>query len=346
MLTYTLRVAEIKQETEDTITLCFKQSGLKKIKYLPGQYLTLIFRINGRRYLRPYSFSSAPGIDQYLEVTIKRIIGGVVSNHIHDQVKVDDLIEVMQPLGNFTYTESQFPSEKQIVLWGVGSGITPLMSIAKYALSLPNGPRVSLIYGNKNFESSIFLDLVHKLRDQHRSRFSVWHFHTRLKIDEENPGVIQGRIDESKVHVVMNKIDDHLNTLHYICGPVGLKESVKGALKGLGISAEHVFSEDFEIVKNPKDFEGIITRVVKLINNNLETVVEVVSGKSMLEAGLDAQLELPYSCQTGNCSVCKGKLLTGKLKTIGVEKVPHDLESDEYLLCCSYPLTDDVSVLV
>ncbi|MFS2187020.1 FAD-binding oxidoreductase [Mucilaginibacter sp. Mucisp84] len=346
MLTYTLRVAEIRQETEDTITLCFKQSGLKKIKYLPGQYLTLIFRINGRRFLRPYSFSSAPGIDQYLEVTIKRIMGGVVSNHIHDQVKVDDLIEVMQPLGDFTYTELQFSADKQIVLWGVGSGITPLMSIAKYALSLPNGPRVSLIYGNKNFESCIFLDLIHKLKDQYKSKFSVWHFHTRLKIDEENPSVIQGRIDQSKVHAVMNKIDDHANTIHYICGPVGLKESVKEALKGLSISAECIFSEDFEIVKNPKDFEGIMTQVAKIISNNQETFVEVVSGKSILEAGLDAQLELPYSCQTGNCSVCKGKLLTGKLKIIGIEKISHELKPDEYLLCCSYPLTNDVSVLV
>ena len=100
---YTLRIAEVKRETEDTVTLCFKQPGLKKIKYIAGQYLTLIFRINGRRYIRPYSFSSCPGVDSYLEVTVKRVQNGLVSNHINDMVNVGDSIEVMPPMGDFIF---------------------------------------------------------------------------------------------------------------------------------------------------------------------------------------------------------------------------------------------------
>jgi len=73
MLKYTLKVEMLRKETIDTITICFKQPALKKVKYQPGQYLTLIFNINGRRYIRPYSFSSSPGIDPYLEVTVKRL---------------------------------------------------------------------------------------------------------------------------------------------------------------------------------------------------------------------------------------------------------------------------------
>ena len=106
MITFALKVAEKRQETSDTVTLCFKQPGLKKIKYKAGQYLTLIFRINGRRYMRPYSFSSAPGVDTFLEVTVKRVRGGVVSNHICDFVGEGDLVEVMQPLGNFIVDEN------------------------------------------------------------------------------------------------------------------------------------------------------------------------------------------------------------------------------------------------
>ena len=345
MINYTLKVIDIRQETADTITLCFKQSGLKKIKYLAGQYLTLIFRINGRRYCRPYSFSSAPGIDPFLEVTVKRIIGGIVSNHIHDQVKVDDLIEVMPPLGDFVYDPDQ-QIANHVVLWGVGSGITPLMSIAKFVLAMPDGPAVSLIYGNRSFESCIFLDKISQLHKQHNSKFLIRHFHTRFKIKAENPNVVEGRIDKGKAFSIIEKIAQPENTVHYICGPVGLKESVKSALLEAGTNPNRVFTEDFEIVKNPADFEGIITREIQLLKDGQHKTVEVASGKSVLEAGLDANVELSYSCQTGSCLLCKGRLLQGNLKMIGVEKGAHQLNENEYLLCCSYPLTDDVNIEV
>ena len=108
MQTFTLKVIDIKKETGDTVTLSFKQPGLKKIKYKAGQYLTLIFRINGRRYLRPYSLSSAPGIDANLEITVKRVTGGIISNHINDMVKVDDLIEILYPMGDFVLPEIDY----------------------------------------------------------------------------------------------------------------------------------------------------------------------------------------------------------------------------------------------
>ena len=83
MKNYTLKVENIKKETEDTLTLCFKQPRLRKIKYQAGQYLTLSFRIEGRKYTRAYSFSSSPSIDSSLEVTIKRVPNGKVSNYSH-----------------------------------------------------------------------------------------------------------------------------------------------------------------------------------------------------------------------------------------------------------------------
>ena len=92
MKQYTLTIQEIRRETEDTITLCFKQPGLRKIKYQAGQYITLIVRINGRKYARPYSFSSAPSVDVTLDVTVKRVPGGVVSNFINTELKVGDVV--------------------------------------------------------------------------------------------------------------------------------------------------------------------------------------------------------------------------------------------------------------
>jgi ring-1,2-phenylacetyl-CoA epoxidase subunit PaaE len=342
---FTLKVVDIRRETGDTVTVVFKQPGLKKVKYQPGQYLTLMFRINGRRYIRPYSFSSAPLIDPNLEVTVKRVPGGIVSNHIIDKVKVDDIVEVMEPMGDFTLDETTLTPATHIVLWGAGSGITPLMSIAKYALHKNLTGHVTLVYGNRNAESVIFQDKINRLKAEFEN-FSAWHFHTQLAVAPNNPYLVQGRIDPNKVLAVMHNEGVLDDTIHYICGPSGLKESVKAALSSLGIDTNKVYSEDFEVVRNPADFENIVSRSVAIKVEGKDAVIEVVKGKSILEAGLDALLDMPYSCQTGNCLVCKGRIVKGEVKMIGVEKLPEGLGADERLLCSSFPLTDDCVIEV
>ena len=341
-MNYTLKVFEIRKETADTVTLCFKQPGLKKIKYLAGQYLTLIFRINGRRYIRPYSFSSCPGVDPMLEVTVKRVINGIVSNHINDTVKEGDSIEVMSPLGDFIYDETKgFTS---VYLWGVGSGITPLYSIAKHILATAPNVNVYLLYGNRSQESTIFLKQLEVIEKNNPGRLTIKHFHTQPAISSAHPSLIEGRIHKEHVINILNENIDVQQTGHFICGPAGLKESVNDALLSLNISLDNVFSEDFELIKDQKDFEDVFTQVVGINFRGKNFNIEVVKGKTILEAALEADIELPYSCQTGNCSECKGKIVSGKYKMIGVDHVREDLDASEILLCCSHPLTDNVHI--
>jgi len=340
MKTFTLKVIGIKKETEDTITLCFKQPALRKVKYLAGQYLTLIFRVNGRRYIRPYSFSSAPAVDQLLEVTVKRVLNGIVSNHIHDAVVIGDSIEALEPMGDFICEKLT----EQVFLWGVGSGITPLMSIAKQILATTDKTKVNLIYGNRNHEKTIFLNQLHDLQKLYPEKFVVKHFHTQTKINHNIQGLIEGRIDQDKALNIIKQLGHSNDAIHYICGPAGLKESVKSVLKDNGVLENHVFSEDFELVKDPKDFEIIQTQNIKLKFSNEQYDLEVIKGKSILESALDAGIELPYSCQTGNCSTCKGKLLQGEVKMIGLSKDREDLLPDEYLICCTHPLSNNVYI--
>jgi ring-1,2-phenylacetyl-CoA epoxidase subunit PaaE len=346
MFYFTLQVLDIRQETSDVVTLCLKQPGLKKIKYLPGQYLTLVFRINGRKYNRPYSFSSAPGVDPHLEVTIKRVSGGIVSNHIVDFLKIGDVVEVLQPMGDFIFDPAVISNDKHIILWGAGSGITPLISIAKYILNHKTGHKVSLIYGNRNSESVIFGDKINELRKKHYQDFKTWHFHSKLKISETNPDVIEGRISPKKVLAIMMQEVDLQSTVHYICGPAGLKESVKEVLKDMKVEPHQIFSEDFEVVLNQKDFENITTQVVEVKKDGVFNKVEVVKGKSILDAGLDAGIDIDYSCQTGSCLVCRAKLLTGEVKMPKPAEEYEKLLPGECLLCCSYPVTDDVQVSI
>jgi ring-1,2-phenylacetyl-CoA epoxidase subunit PaaE len=341
MKNYTLKVYDIRQETKDTITLCFKQPGLKKIKYQAGQYLTLSIRINGRKYLRPYSFSSAPSVDSLLETTIKRVPEGMFSNHIHDTIQIGDVVEVLEPMGDFIHEEDGLLDG--VCFWGVGSGITPLMSIIKEMLISKPNVKVNLVYGNKNFESTIFLGLIEELLKQYPNNLQVWHFHSQYNHDENHHHVKSGRISKEFVFDLLKDVDV-VKTKHYICGPVDLKSTIKEALVILKYPKENIFSEDFELVKNPKDFEDIATHNVNIHFQGIDTVVEVEKGKSVLEAALDAGIELPYSCQTGSCNTCKGKLIAGELRMIGLSKERDDLEPQDYLLCCSYPLSEGICV--
>jgi ring-1,2-phenylacetyl-CoA epoxidase subunit PaaE len=342
---YTLKVIDKRNEANDAVTIVFKQPGLKKIKYQAGQYLTLTFRINGRRYIRPYSFSSAPTIDPNIEVTVKRVIGGVVSNYIIDKVQIGDFIETMEPLGDFTLNNEFITNQAHIVLWGVGSGITPLISIAKYALHFKIAGHVTLVYGNRNTESVIFSDTINKLKDLYTS-FLPWHFYTQQYLENDNPFIVKGRIDAREVLAIMRKEKDLDQTFHYICGPAGLKESVKKALFDFGVSESNIFSEDFQLERNPTEFEDIITRNIVLEQAGQFVEIEVIKGKSILEAGLDASLELAYSCQTGNCKVCRATIKKGKVKMLGVKLQKEALRADECLMCCSFPLTDGVELSI
>jgi ring-1,2-phenylacetyl-CoA epoxidase subunit PaaE len=343
MKSYTLKIQEVKKETQDTVTLCFKQPGLKKIKYFPGQYLTLQFRINGRKYIRPYSFSSTPLIDSTLDVTVKRVPGGIVSNYINDNVKIDDVIEVLEPLGDFILESDA--DLKSVVFWGVGSGITPLYSMIKHLLYHQPSVNVYLIYGNKLNSSVIFRNQLEKLKEIYSKRFKIYNFYSKEEFFNEDSHNYKGRIHADFVKTLVKNINDH-PIKHYICGPVTLKNMVKESLLNNGSDINDIFSEDFELVKNPKDFKDILNQEISLNFEGIENKIIIISGNSVLEDALEAGLELPYSCQTGNCSTCKATLKSGKLKMIGLSNPRTDLLENEYLLCCSYPLSNDVSIEV
>jgi len=340
MKTYTLKVQEVIRETNDTVTLCFKQPGLKKIKYIAGQYLTLQFRINGRRYIRPYSFSSTPIVDSSLNVTVKRVNGGIVSNYINDKIKADDVIEVQEPMGDFIFEENKLI--KSVVFWGVGSGITPLFSMIKDLLRLYPEIKIHLIYGNKSKDSVIFYEELEKLRRTHSTSFNIYYFYSKEDFFDNESHNFQGRINSDFVGELIKNIEEP--TRHYVCGPIGLKNTIKESLLSITGKLDNFFSEDFEIVKNPEDFKDVFSQEIILNFQGSENKLTVKKGNSILEEALEIGIELPYSCQTGNCSTCKATLKSGEMKMVGLSKPRTDLNENEYLLCCSYPMTSNVCV--
>ena len=146
-----LIVEKIIQETEDAVSVVFKKPGLfKKIKYLPGQFLTLKLPINNKIENRSYSLSSSPWIHSFLRITVKRVEGGLVSNYICDELKEGQKIAVDKPMGNF-YVDPDKKSAKNYVLLAGGSGVTPVYSILISLLEKEPNSKVTLIYANRDF---------------------------------------------------------------------------------------------------------------------------------------------------------------------------------------------------
>jgi ring-1,2-phenylacetyl-CoA epoxidase subunit PaaE len=341
---YTLTIQEIRKETEDAITICFKQPSLRKIKYKAGQYITLILRINGRKYGRPYSFSSAPSVDAALEVTVKRVPDGIVSNYINDKLKIGDVVEVLEPMGDFVYQPSEI--KKIFFLWGVGSGITPLFSIIKEVLHNQPDTAIHLIYGNKNQESTIFRDQLVLLKQKYPVFFAVTNFYSQLNKDDQSNASHKGRISSEFVTSLVEQQKSLIESVHYICGPKGLKDTINNSLLELKVPSLSIFIEEFELVIDPKELDDVEDSEVIIGFQGQQSEIFVPKGKSVLDVALDNDIEIPYSCQTGNCSSCKGKLKEGHLKMIGLSKERKDLAQDEFLLCCSYPLTKQISIEV
>ena len=344
MKQYTLTIQEIRRETEDSITLCFKQPGLRKIKYQAGQYISLILRINGRKYARPYSFSSSPSVDATLDVTVKRVPNGIVSNYINTDLKVGDVVEVLEPMGGFTY--DNINSKQTIFLWGVGSGITPLFSIIKEVLHNLPETSIHLIYGNKNQESTIFRNQLSILQQEHSSNFSLINFYSQIDDLLENSAVYSGRISSEFVTSLIGKQKNLIESEHYICGPKKMKNTINNSLLEFKIPSSSIFIEEFELVIDPKELVGVEDSSITVHFQGKQSEIFVPKGKSILDVSLDNGIEIPYSCQTGNCNTCKAKLKEGQLKMLGLTKEREDLAQDEFLLCCSYPLTSQISIEV
>ncbi len=342
MIRYSLTIEQIRKETEDAITICFKQPSLRKIKYKAGQFITLIVKIKGRKYARPYSFSSAPNVDARLEITVKKVPNGIVSNYINNELNVGDVLEVLEPMGDFTY--EIIDPHKPIYLWGVGSGITPLFSIIKEALNTQSDPIIHLVYGNKNKKSTIFREQLKVLNQKYSSSFSITNFYSQLHHIYDDEITNKGRISSDFVKHFLNSQDNIKNSVHYVCGPKDLKDTIQSALIELNVPLSSIFIEEFEKIIDPKMLDGVEDSRVSINFKEKLHEIFVQKGNNILDVALDNDIEIPYSCQTGNCSVCKAKLIKGQLKMIGINKDRKDLKEDEFLLCCSYPLISSVCI--
>ncbi|QCR22926.1 FAD-binding oxidoreductase [Pontibacter sp. SGAir0037] len=374
-----LKVVDITHETSDAITLHFEHPLKETIAYKPGQFLTLILPIGGKKVRRSYSLCSTPKEAPRLSVTVKRVKGGLVSNYLPNHVKVGQEMEVMAPVGNFCLT-CEASNKRNVILFGAGSGITPLMSILRTVLLEEPESKVTLLYGNRNENTVIFKEQLAQLEKQYSERLHVEYIYSQPQQGRKGPGLLQrlglakpkpadatsalnqhqGRMNQSMIIKILERLNlsKISNGVYFMCGPEGMMEEVQKGLQVLHVPAECVFRESFvsskgleqqeqqhgDVMASEEDGE-LATQTVTLIYEGAEYSVEVLPDQTILEAALEQDIDLPYSCQAGLCTACRGKCLSGKVHLDEREGLSDaEIEEGYVLNCVGHPLSDNVVI--
>ncbi|GIR60479.1 MAG: phenylacetic acid degradation protein [Crocinitomicaceae bacterium] len=345
---HSLKVKEIVKETNDTVSVSFQvPEDLKEAyAFTPGQYLTLKLTINNEEQRRSYSICSSSAED--ITVAVKRVENGLVSSYLNKVLKENDEIEVMTPEGNFTLETGQ-AKKRKFVGFAAGSGITPIMSMIK-ELSMDETETVfTLFYSNKMESDVIF---KHQLDQLAGDNLKINYIYTRQKLN--NP-LLEGRIDKSKATELIKADLSCLNAdAFYLCGPEEMIFNVKSALEEFGVLNTKIKFELFTtpvlMAEKPKqqeadeNFDG--EALVTVIYDDEEIDFHLnKDGDTILDAAMDNDVDVPFSCKGAVCCTCKAKVTEGKV-TMDANYALSDQEvEDGYVLACqSHPASAKVTL--
>lgn len=347
---FDLKVKNIVQETKDAITIVFEQPA-KAISYKSGQFLTLIVSIQGKEVRRAYSLCSSPFIDADLAVTVKRVDQGLMSNWLPDNLKASQTVKVMEPMGQFT-TEFKKENKRHLVMFAGGSGITPMMSIIKSTLTQEPESIVSLIYCNRDADSIIFKNELTRLEEKYEGRLNVIHILDNAPMNWQG---YSGLLNREMLVKLFERIPDWKidMTTYLMCGPEGMMKNVEELLADHHIPKEKIFKESFvqgildkkEDTKATKDAAESKAHEVTIRYDGQEFKIMVEPHMTILQTALDQGIDLPYSCQSGLCTACRGKALSGQVKLDEEEGLSQSERAEGYVLTCvGHPVTDDVVI--
>ena len=177
--TQTLQITRIQTETPDTKTFYLKNTSGETINYQAGQFLTLLFIINGKEIRRSYSLSSSPDVDEALSITVKRVANGEISRYLHDEIQVGDTLTCLPPTGRFVLP-TPVDSVKHYVFIVAGSGIVPVFAQLKTLMSKGFKGQITLIYQTTNPLNTIFYDKITAYTEGGKN-IKVLYFFSRFK---------------------------------------------------------------------------------------------------------------------------------------------------------------------
>ena len=367
----TLEVSELRRLTDDSVEVTFAvpEELADDYDYVPGQYVALRKELDGAEVRRSYSICAVPKRGE-IRVAVKKDIGGTFSTWANESLEVGEKIDVMNPQGAFTSrthvtslndaqkVAAEKVAEKKdthLVAFAAGSGITPIMAIAKAVLAASETSRFDLVYANRSAMDVMFAEEIGDLKDKYPARFTVHHVLSR---EQRVSPLLSGRIDEDKLTTLLDRVIDVEGTDEwFLCGPFELVQLTRETLAARGVSEDDVRFELFTTGRpeNPQGHSGRVVEVdPKGDNVSIEFNLDGLTAKAespksahetVLNAALRVRADVPFACAGGVCGTCRAKVVDGAYEmdeNYALEK--DEVEKGYVLTCQTRPTSDSITL--
>ena len=341
-----LAVKRVSPEAAGAVAITFDipPSDRERFNFEPGQFLTVRATIDGQDVRRNYSISSPRSRlarNGELEIGVRPVEGGLFSNWAARAIKAGDTLQVMPPDGRFVIRKKRAIHR---VGFAAGSGITPILSIAASTLEEQPDSKFTLIYGNRRMSTVMFNEELQDLKDRYRDRLTMIHVLSR---QAQEVDLLQGRIDGAKVRDIIKALlpVGSMDEV-FICGPDAMITATENALVEAGVPTDRIRTERFTVnlpagahpvgASSTAEAAAAATKDITmvLVLDGKEHEIAIGPDEHLLDAGLNAGLDLPFSCKAGVCCTCRAKVTEGEV----VMDKNFTLEADEmaqgYVLSC------------
>jgi len=329
-----LRVKRVVSETADASSFAFEVPAefADLYRYDAGQFLTFRVEVGGEELIRCYSMSSSPVTDPDITVTVKRVPDGRVSNWFNDHVKEGDTLDVMKPSGVFCIKTDDRP----VVGFCGGSGVTPVISIAKTLLASSARP-VHVLYANRDAESVIFADQWRQLEAEHGDRLRLVH-----------------HLDSSSGYLTADAVREFVGGTtdadFYICGPGPFMDLVESSLHEMAVPDDRISIERFvnagetvDLPPAPEEAGAVVPDEITLVVKRRKHVLKYRAGDTVLATARAGGVATPFSCEAGVCASCMAMVRGGTVAMrLNGALTPEEVAEGWVLTCQSVPTSDGV----
>lgn len=337
-----LEVMNIILETPDVKTFCFRTASNNWFNYAPGQFITLELPIAGQMVYRTYTLSSSPSRPIYLTITIKTQAGSYASRWMFDNLHVGMRVRAFGPSGDFHLYKH--PAKKYCFI-SAGSGITPMMSMTSYLFDQGGALDASFIHCARRPSDIIFRSGLELMANRMPGLKLNW-----IVEERDLHSVWAGYVGRINKAILELSTPDYLEREIFCCGPTPFMQAVRSLLKANGFAMQHYHEENFQAaVVQPEeplivDFDSEsmqASQAVQVRFTNSGQTIAANQRMTILQASIQAGLNIPSACQFGICGTCKVKCVSGATQMShsgGISEC--DIEEGYILACCSWPLSD------
>lgn len=342
-----LRVISVSLQPTEVLKIDFETLDGSKLIYTAGQFLTLVFNVDGKEHRRSYSFCSSPDVDEPISIAVKLVENGEISRFIHHQLTKGDILEVANPNGLFVY-QIETEIKRTVFLFGAGVGITPLFSILKTILVKELNTKVILIYSSRTAEDTLFLNEIDKWQLNYPDRLKVIYLFSNSK------NLMRARLNGFLINQLVKEemVYDKNDALFYLCGPYDYMDVCKITLLGAGYQPKQVRKETFVMPEDEVDeddaTEKIVDKNTYSVNLHFQGKVHhllVPWPKRILDVALANKINIPYSCSGGVCSTCTATCISGGVKMDYNEVLTDDeIANGRVLVCTGRPTENNTTI--